>query len=159
MDASALQNEANLVELILVARPEEKYEIERALSGVAAPTYVSFPALGRGRHGGLAYAARKTWIKWPWSQHPMAALLPKVAYVMVIPETEVDAVLGAIGAVLRFKGGPADCGLGFAVVSPLGVEVPITPTHRGATPAAPVPAAVHPANVNLKSYVDGGMLA
>ncbi len=117
-------------EIFLIVRPEEKITVERALMGVVPPLYVTFPALGRGRHGGLAYENRRGWIRWPWGQHPKAALLPKVVFHLVVSENHVDEIINSIQASLRLKGGPPDWGLGLAIVSPVEADLPILPRAK-----------------------------
>ncbi|MBI1785606.1 P-II family nitrogen regulator [Candidatus Sumerlaeota bacterium] len=123
--------EENLKEIYLIVRPEEKYDVERGLKGVVAPIYCTWSGLGRGTQGGLAYEEQdaRRWWSW-WKRTPRSALLPKIILYLVVPENKVEPVLNAVGAALRLKSGPADCGLGVGFILPIEQELAITPGRK-----------------------------
>lgn len=129
-----------LKEVYLIVRPEEKYDLETALQTVMAPIYSTINGLGRGSNGGLAYGAPAKRGPMKWFRKPeLSVLLPKTIFYFVIPESRVDQVIRAAGAVLRAKGGPDDRGLGVAIVGDVETDVMIgpPPSKRGsAAPAA-----------------------
>jgi nitrogen regulatory protein PII len=139
--------EEPLKEVYLIVRPEEKYDLEAALQTVMAPIYSTIHGLGRGGRGGLSYAAPPKRGPLRWFRKPeLSVLLPKTIFYFVIPESRVQPVIDAAGAVLRAKGGPGDCGLGVAIVSDIEADAVIGPKPREAYAAAPAPIGSHSAD-------------
>lgn len=113
-------------EIYLIVRPEEKRELERALSSVVAPVYSTIQALGRGSQGGLSYGARpKRFFGIGRRASPKATFLPKTIFHLVVPEELVAPIVRAASEVLRQRGGPEDCGLGVAIVADIEEEIAI----------------------------------
>lgn len=115
-----------LKEVYLIVRPEEKYDVEQALQTIMAPVYSTMSGLGRGGRGGLSYSLTQKRSRFRWLRGPeLSVLLPKTIFYFVIPESRVESVIRAAGAVLRLKGGPDDCGLGVAIVGDVEADVMI----------------------------------
>lgn len=113
-------------EIYLIVRPEEKRELERALSLVVAPVYSTIHALGRGSQGGLSYGeAPKRFFGFGRRASPKATFLPKTLFHLIVPEELVAPIVRAASDVLRRRGGPEDCGLGVAIVADVEEEIAI----------------------------------
>jgi len=127
-----------LKEVYLIVRPEEKYDLEAALQTVMAPIYSTINGLGRGSNGGLAYGAPAKRGAMKWFRKPeLSVLLPKTIFYFVIPESRVESVVRAAGAVLRAKGGPGDRGLGVAIIGDVEADVVIGPAPSKRAASAP----------------------
>lgn len=135
------RGEDPLKEVYLIVRPEEKYDLEAALQTVMAPVYSTMNGLGRGSNGGLAYGApaRRGPMKW-FRKPELSVLLPKTIFYFVIPQSRVERVIQAAGAVLRAKGGPDDRGLGVAIVGDVEADVVIGPPPAKRTAGVPAAA-------------------
>ena len=122
-EAWATHTREPLKALHIFVRPEEKYPVERALQSVIPPVYTCVDAVGRGDRSPERRAQLgKT-------------LLPKVGFILTIPESYLEPVLEAVASVLKMEGGPGACGTGWALVCPVAEEVVIGASREGGSPS------------------------
>ncbi len=119
----------DLSEVYLVVRAEERPAVELALEGLLPALHSSFPAVGRGRGGGLR--SQRPARFWPFGRPPAGEFLPKIVFYLVVPSSMVDDLVRAVTAAVCAERGDAEHGLGVVFVSPILRETAIV----GARPA------------------------